>query len=281
MLTIMTRAVLIVSLVLYSMNSEAIIIRHDINQSKYIVNKTDYKWLATLQPIGMHGLLIDSNWVITAAHTVTCINEGSLIKLNDRFITVKSTYFYSKNALEIDHDIALIELDESVTDIEPIALYSGSDELNQSVFLMGTGDTGNGITGDNHENASRERVLIKAQNKIEKSESQIIQIRFDGTESALPLEGISASWDSGGPAFIENKNGSYLLGISSHSQGPEELSGKYGIDDVYMRVSYFKGWIDNMINSTDDYRNKNAYKIPSLKVGSDLYTACKLEAFKG
>ena len=137
-------------------SSFAIIIRHDVNIKKYIVDPGEFPWLARLQPVGMHGSLIHPKWVVTAVH-IPCINSAASIILGGVLRKVRNVYWYSENAIEQNYDIGLIELVESVNDVEPIPIYSGLDALHKTAWLIGAGATGNGITVDNNENYSRKK----------------------------------------------------------------------------------------------------------------------------
>ena len=122
-------------------------------------------------------------------------------------------------------------------------------------------------------------MLLKFQNKIEKSEENRLVFKFDKAEAVLLLEEISGSWHSRSPA-ISYKNGNpYLLGVRSHSDSDDALIGKYGIDDVYMRLFYFKFLVDKILKGNEQLRRNISFKKPKLELSSDLFKACKLETF--
>jgi secreted trypsin-like serine protease len=73
-----------------------------------------------------------------------------------------------------------------------------------------------------------------------------------------PLEGISGPGDSGGPAFITVNGKPCIAGVSSNQRielsGPppkdgspggngEDVQGRYGVTEVYTRVSKYVSWI--------------------------------------
>ncbi|WP_230961316.1 hypothetical protein [Psychrosphaera haliotis] len=91
--------------------------------------------------------------------------------------------------------------------------------------------------------------MRKAENKIVSANGPLLKFKFDRGSSALPLEGVSGGGDSGGPAYIKANNTNYLLGISSRVE--DGSIGKYGVTDVYSRVSLSKSWIENITNEDE------------------------------
>jgi chymotrypsin len=69
----MTR-ILILTLLVFSFSVNAIVVRHDVADSKYRVQTTAFPALADMPGEG-HGVLIAPQWVITAAHAITWQSE--------------------------------------------------------------------------------------------------------------------------------------------------------------------------------------------------------------
>lgn len=254
------RIILPISLIISSLSASAIVIRHDVDDKKYLVYPADFAPLATLYVDGAHGTLIEPSWIVTAAHATFCINSGSYISLNNGYHIVESVFVHKDYQPGISHDIALIKLVKPVEDIIPASLYDQPDELGKITWFIGVGGTGNGLTGqivDNYENGG---ILRKAQNKIEQAEGPLLKFKFDRDDAALPLEGVSGSGDSGGPAYSTIDGMNYLLGISSRVEGGD--IGKYGVMEVYSRISFFKSWIEKI--TTGDEAVKQQFALPKL-----------------
>jgi len=254
------------SLMILSLSASAIVIRHDVDDKKYLAYLADFAPLATLYVDGAHGTLIKPDWVVTAAHATFCISSGSYIGLNHGYHKVESVFVHKDYQPGKSHDIALIKLVNPINDIEPANLYEQSDELAKITWFIGVGGTGDGLTGQTVDNYENGGVLRKAQNKIEHVEGPLLKFKFDRGISALPLEGVSGGGDSGGPAYLTNHNTNILVGISSRVEGGNIR--KYGIMEVYSRVSFFKPWIDKVTTGEEAVQRQLALpKLEKLPAG--------------
>ncbi|WP_228768565.1 trypsin-like serine protease [Shewanella sp. TC10] len=236
-------------LVFLTQSVSAIVVRHDVNSEKYLASPDDFEPLATFYIDGAHGVLIKPKWVLTAAHATFCVNSGSYIALRDSLHKVERIFVHKNYQPGNSHDIALVKLVNPVKDIEPVTVYEESDELGKSTWFIGVGGTGNGLTGQTIDNFENAGVLRKAENKVIFANGPLLKFKFDRDNSALPLEGVSGGGDSGGPAFIKTSNTNHLLGISSRVEGGG--IGKYGVTEVYSRVSFFKSWIEDITNEDE------------------------------
>ena len=225
------------------------IIRHDIDPEKYLADETSVPSLGSFKPYGDHAILIHPFWLLTAAHVAKYLSTDDVFSfLNGCKFSIARIVLHPGNREEPEFrdDLALIGLREACTDIDPIKLYTGDEELNQVATFFGRGETGDGVTGPNKEDTK----LRIAQNQICQVDNQWIIFRFDAPdeETVLPLEGISGPGDSGGPALLKNTNDTWFLaGISSWQdhQGPQ---GIYGVYECYARVSRYINWINSIIN---------------------------------
>lgn len=127
-------------------------------------------------------------------------------------------------------------------------------------MVIGVGGTGNGLTGQTEDNVANAGVLRKAQNSVEFAQGPLLTFTFDSGDSALPLEGVSGGGDSGGPAYLTLEGIHYLLGISSRVDGGE--IGKYGVVEVYSRVSFFTAWIEDI--TSGDAKLQQQFALPKL-----------------
>jgi secreted trypsin-like serine protease len=71
-------------------------------------------------------------------------------------------------------------------------------------------------------------------------------LRIKGNDDASDLQGAAAPGDSGGPAFIETKEGIFLVGVgyATDDANADGIVGNIGDWELYARVSAFAGWID-------------------------------------
>jgi tetratricopeptide (TPR) repeat protein len=154
-----------------------------------------------------------------------------------------------------DKDIALLKLTKNVTGVKPIQLYRGGDEKGKKITAYGKGATGNGLIGAQLETAGT-GVMNKFTNIISKVTDKWLFYRFDKSPEALPLEGMTGSGDSGGPAIIIENDTPYLVGLHSWHTYEGDMSNYqpalYGQSGVLVRVSGYQDWIKSVINSEND-----------------------------
>ncbi|AOT11110.1 trypsin-like serine protease [Pseudoalteromonas luteoviolacea] len=261
-----------------SFNSYAIIIRHDVDEQRYLTKPSKFPALVTFYIDGAHGTLIRPNWILTAAHTTFCLQAGTKVKTTRGSAVVKRLHVHPSHTPGVSHDIALIELAEPILHVISAKLYKEKNEAGQTIWFIGIGGTGNGLTGITIDNYENKGVLRKAQNRVEHAEGPILKFKFDKGEKALPLEGISGGGDSGGPAYLKQGNDYYVIGLSSrYGGGPFE---KYNSIEVYSRVSYFLPWINGVMtdpeNSVKSGKSLNKLRyLPGGLKPSDLPSLCK------
>jgi hypothetical protein len=130
-----------------------------------------------------------------------------------------------------NHDLALVELTETVYSIMPTPPCEGFDEEGKIMKLVGNGLVGNAIDGVVYECFPCK--LHGADNIVTEATDDFLRFRFDepGTDNSLPLEGDGGPGDSGGPVYIETEMGRFVAGVSSHG------SLEYNNFDQYTRVS--------------------------------------------
>ena len=115
------------------------------------------------------------------------------------------------------------------------------------VTFVGRGGNGTGLTGP----AAEDGRVRAATNRVERAEKSLLVFRFDapGEAGATELEGISGPGDSGGPAYIDRGGVRYVIGVSSaqDSRPTGRQPGRYGVLEMYTRVSHFAEWITKTI----------------------------------
>jgi Trypsin len=267
---------------LISIAARAIVIRSDVSDAKYRVPASAYPALADMPGEG-HGVLIAPQWVVTAAHAAPMqgmegeVSIGGVARKVRRVViypgyeklpaklvkeALASGDFSKAHAfLASSNDIALIELASPVTDVPPVPLYRGNEEVGMTVQLVGKGATGNGTDGQDPQSPHR-TVLRRAFNVIVGADSRYVWYRFDPPSSALPLEGATGSGDSGGPLLIGDGSSRQLVGLASWSRYPpghpflKEYApgrpfreGLYGEIVYGVRISSYVQWIEGVMSA--------------------------------
>ena len=234
-------------ILLLAVLSAFIIIRHDVDDARYIEFGKRFTMLCHF-PMG-EGTWIGGRWVLTAGHVGRDLAHDShaggsqLAVIDGKEYPIEEVIWGKWEPVD---DIALIKLKSKVQGGSPAYIYSGSDEPGKLISLAGRGDVGTGLTGPQR----WDKITRGATNKIDSADGRWIWFKFDSPNSpnVTDLEGISGPGDSGGPAFIEKDGKFFVVGISSHqkSDGPR---GRYCVTEFYTRVSRYREWIESVIKS--------------------------------
>lgn len=285
------RRLLFVALLAISFTASAVVIRSDVSDAKYRVPASAFPALVDMPGEG-HGVLIAPQWVVTAAHAAPMQMQGmedevsiggvarkvkrviaypGYKKLPNQLITgALASGDLSKvwAFLASSNDIALIELASPVADVTPVPLYRGNKEVGMTVELGGKGATGNGTKGQ-YPHSSHRTVLRRAFNVIVGADARYVWYRFDPPPSALPLEGITGSGDSGGPLLVGDGSSRQLVGLASWSKYPPGhpflskwapgrpfVEGLYGEIVYAVRISSYIQWIKSVISAPASARTQ-------------------------
>jgi hypothetical protein len=280
----MGRRLLLVALFAISFTAGAVVIRSDVEDAQYRVPASAFPALVDMPGEGQ-GVLIAPRWVVTAAHAAPMQMQGMEDEVSIAGVARKVarviTYpgykrlpdMLVKQALASgdiskvwaflasSNDIALIELASPVTDVTPVPLYRGNKEVRMIVELAGKGATGHGVVGQ-YPHGSHRTVLRRAYNVIVGADARYVWYRFDPPPSALPLEGVMGSGDSGGPLLIGDGHSRQLVGLASWSKYPPDhpflskwapghpyVEGLYGEIAYYVRISNYAPWIRSVISA--------------------------------
>ena len=266
----MTR-LLLLALLAVSFSATAIVIRDDVDDSKYRVPASEFPALVDMPGEG-HGVLIAPQWVITAAHAITWQSEIKQVTINGISRDVERLVIhpgYKKPPQELldqalatwdwtlfrillssSDDIALLKLAQPVTDVSPVAINKSDGEFGQLIKIIGRGTTGNGVTGYEFSSSHRTE-LRRAYNKVTSGHGRWLCYMFDKPSDALPLEGGSGSGDSGGPILIQAEKDWLLAGLTSWAdpQSAIRTPGRYGQISCNVRLSHYKDWIESVISA--------------------------------
>ncbi len=235
-------------------SASPIVMRHDVDRARYLelARESGGSFAAVG---GGCGTFIRRAWILTAAHVARTVRVGRHVTVNGIDYAIKRRVIHPE--FEIDravlNDIALLELDRAVPDIEPARLYGESDEVGKQIVFLGTGWAGTGDTGMVDGAIDKAPRLRAAQNRADGSKPGYLRFTFDAPDSpgALPLEGISGPGDSGGPALLFEDGQAYIVGVSSHQdRRGARTEGLYGAYEYYTRVSEFRAWILATIGDT-------------------------------
>lgn len=252
--------------------ASAIVVRHDVDDSKYRIATSDIPALVDMPGEG-HGLLIARSWVITAAHTIPAHSELREVVINGvsrdvaRVVTHPGYKALPQELIDQamrsgeatlivvflagSDDIALVELTEPVTEVAPVAIYGERDEAGQVIKIVGKGATGTGATGHDPGGPNRTQ-LRRAFNTVTSAHDRWFCYVFDEPPASLPLEGALGNGDSGGPALIERDDQWLLAGLASWKvvQGNIVTArpGRYGQVTCNVRLSHYVEWIESVIS---------------------------------
>ncbi|KRG63823.1 trypsin [Stenotrophomonas terrae] len=262
---------LLLALFAFPFSASAIIIRGDIDDSKYRVPASEFPALVDMPGEG-HGVLIAPQWVVTAAHAITWQPEILQVTINgiprevDRLVVHQgykkplqalleqalATWDWTlfRVLLAGSDDIALVRLKQPVTDVAPVSINKSDDEFGQIIKVIGKGATGNGVTGYEFSDPHRTE-LRRAYNKVTSADGRWLCYVFDAPPDALPLEGGTGSGDSGGPVLVQVKDDWLLAGLTSWSdpQSTNRTPGRYGQVSCNVRLSHYEDWIEGVISA--------------------------------
>jgi len=248
--SIVRTATLGLSLLLMS-TAHAIITRHDLADSDYIVEDANYPALVDLfRPNDCIGTLVHESYLLTVAHCAADLRDSQSLVVNGVSHEIAEVILHPQwRSRRDEYDIALVRFEEPVQGVTPLPIYRGDDELGSVIALVGRGVHATGRQGERR--ADSDGNLRRATNIVSGVDNHFIEIFFEepGENGITDLEGVGASGDSGGPAFIEVDGVPCIAGLNSWGEGGNGIRvGQYGSRDYQTRVSRYLGWLDTQVD---------------------------------
>ncbi|MDQ3714044.1 MAG: trypsin-like serine protease [Acidobacteriota bacterium] len=250
----MKQLFLAVFFLLSSTSTQAIIVRHDREDSRYIAFGSNYPSYCRINLPDGGGTLIDDEWILTAAHVAEEIKSlPHKVQCGGITRNVERVFIHPDYKDNGRKDIALLRLSEPITEIKPVPIYTKQNEAKQIATLVGHYITGTGKIGPDKK---LKREMRGATNRIESANELWLVFNFDAPDSnaVTDLEGVSGPGDSGAPAYVTSGGKLFVAGISSRSRDTngDGIEPGYGDEDFYTRVSLYKKWIKQTVRLKAD-----------------------------
>ncbi len=236
---------LLIGLTIVSQHVHGIVIRHDTPDKHYVEYAKQFA-NTIVYVNGCVGTIIDTQWVLTAAHCVSLEDNRPhfMTHLEHNYPVDHIAVHTAFNRANMQFDMALVHSQWPIQNALPALLYPDNNEIDQEVVFVGNGDFGNGLDGL----ISNKPVLRAATNTVIAASKHSISFKFDSPASASKLEGISGPGDSGGPALVLRDGKRFIAGVSSW-QDFEEQEGVYGVTEHYARISTSRAWITKTLKA--------------------------------
>lgn len=219
-------------------------------------------------------LLAGGTHILTAAHLFNHspnVRDITLSSQSGDLPNVKSVklhHQWDKNSQNFNHDIAIIELYEPVTDIQGVSLSSQSNLIGQSFTFAGYGGASGFHTGTNTVDADAAQ-LNSIFNRDVVPGTQLAYDHDNGSESQNALGGLlgagsatptsnenqAHSGDSGGPLFVDGE----VIGISSYAFQTAQYDVNNVVDfsagevGVATAVRQYIPWVESVTNGNPVY----------------------------
>lgn len=215
----------------------AILIRADRDDAEYVELASRYASAVSLGAAGGEGVLIAPRWVLTSAHRAQAIEEMKSrpkLRIGNRDYDIQSVFILPQWVRGGSNDIAMLLLNKVVSGVEPVPLYRDTDEIDKGVVIVGHGASGK-VGAAQLARDGRARAAINTVNRVE---PRRIGLRLKAGDDASDLQGAITPDETGGPAYIEMKDGLFVAGIAIGAEGEWQN---------YARVSFYLPWIEGVM----------------------------------
>ncbi|CAI5676470.1 unnamed protein product [Oreochromis niloticus] len=244
-----------------------------------------WPWQVSLQRSGSHfcgGSLINSQWVLTAAHCFQTTPAGLTVTLGLQSLQGSNPNAVSRTVTQIinhpnynsgtnDNDICLLQLSSSVnftSYISPVCLAASDSSFYSGVnsWVTGWGNIGTGVSLPSPQNLMEVEVPVVG-NRQCNCNYGVGRITDNMICAGLSAGGKdSCQGDSGGP-MVSKQNGRWIqAGVVSFGEGCAEPN----LPGVYARVSQYQTWINSQISSNQP----GFMTFTSTGTNSDLSVNC-------
>jgi hypothetical protein len=196
------------------------------------------------------GSLIDTRWVLTAAHCLNnwpiIVDYGDIDKNNLKSVSA-ARIIKHPDFLEEKDDIALLELESEILDVTFAQLPAHDLSLNtgQQCWTSGWGAVGETDAGYSHLDILQvaDLQIVRLKDCQKAYVEQRAPTSPGSKDMCARLQGrTSCKGDSGGPLFLKNSNGDKVI-IGVTSRGDPECQGDILLPGIYTRVKHYVWWI--------------------------------------
>lgn len=241
----------------YAAPAAAIMARHDVDGDDYRVDDDAFPAVVDLfAPGDCLGTLVRPDAILTVAHCAVDLDRRNTLSIGGDDHAIAAVHIHPRYR-GFRNDIALVRLVEPVVGVAPMAIDDGSVVVGDVLTLVGRGLHGIGSTGE--PDGLDDGRLRRATNRVTNVQRHWLEVTFDapGEPGVLPLEGVGAAGDSGGPALLDTPSGPRVVGLNAWGDRADGVAiGAYGSRDYSTRVALHRAWLQRVLDGGDGGRGR-------------------------